>query len=576
MCGIAGIFSNDANEKRDILGPMMENLVHRGPDEEGVFKDEKVHLGVRRLRVIDLVTGSQPIKNEDGNIVVVYNGEIFNFKELRLELQAAGHVFATQTDTEVLVHGYEQWGQEVVDRLNGQFAFALWDGQKLFIARDRMGEKPLYYAMHEGRLIFASEIKAILTHVPSHPDIDESFWVFDAPVMGRTIFAGIHELPAAHWMTYDGRNLQIGRYWEIPNGPISEKSETELVDELRELLIDAVNIRMVADVPVGMFLSGGIDSAAIACIAKPDVAFSCHFPLGEKFDELHYAQTVARQIKARHVVVSPTYDDMRSRLRRVIRHLDQPIATASTISEFMLAEAAQKDGVKVILGGQGADEIFGGYIRYLLMSIEEGMGRSPELKNYHSLARYFWTPTMFENPAKRYFRLIHRATPADERPYIKNVEKLFSRHQDLLDKMGFCDTHISLPSLLTMNDRACASYGLENRCPFLDHRIVEFAFRLPPGLKIQQRTTKAILRKALRGIVPDQILDRNDKKGLVVPFRRWLTGPLAHWAERLEFQLAARLQIPKGSGRGEFDRAFYTRVCLELWFQNYFPDYPHA
>ncbi len=576
MCGIAGIYWGAREPKPDALGPMLENLVHRGPDEEGAFKDDRIHLGIRRLRVIDLETGSQPIFNEDGSVVVVYNGEIFNFSALRAELQKHGHVFKTKTDTEVLVHGYEQWGMEVVDRLNGQFAFALWDGSRLLIARDRMGEKPLYYAMRDGRLIFASEIKAVLAQFSSAPVIDESFWVYDAPVMGRTLFDGIHELPAAHLMTYDGRDLQIRRYWDIPNGPVNEKSESELVDELRELLIDAVNIRMVADVPVGMFLSGGIDSAAIACIAKPEVAFSCHFPLGEKFDELKYAELAAKKIGARHVVVRPTHDNMRANLMRVIRCLDQPIATASTISEFMLAEAAQKSGIKVILGGQGADEIFAGYVRYLLMSIEDEIGRSPELKNYHSLARHFWTPTMFENPAARYFRLIYRATPVDERPYVKTVEELFSRHRELVDKMGYCDSRISLPSLLTMNDRACASYGLENRCPFLDHRIVEFAFRLPGGMKIQNRTTKSILRKALRGIVPDAILDRNDKKGLVVPFRRWLTGPLAPWADNLESQLASRLQIPKGSGRGEFDRAFYTRVCLELWFQNYFPDYPHV
>ncbi|MCZ7584268.1 MAG: asparagine synthase (glutamine-hydrolyzing) [Deltaproteobacteria bacterium] len=577
MCGIAGLYSPAEKLQPGRIAPMVEILTHRGPDEGGVYESERVHLGSRRLKVIDLVSGTQPIYSEDRGVVVVYNGEIFNYRQLRSELQAAGHTFATQSDTEVLVHGYEQWGERLVDRLNGQFAFAIWDGKRLFLARDRMGEKPLYYARDGRRLIFASEIKAILKEFPSAPAVDESFWVFDTEVLGRTIFEGIREVPPAHLLTFDGDVLDVRAYWQIPAGPIADRSESDLVEELRTLLIDAVNIRMVADVPVGMFLSGGIDSAAIACIARPETAFSCHFPLGESFEEIEYAKLVAERIGARHTIVRPTPEQFRDRLGRIVWYLDQPIATASTISEFLLAESARDQGIKVILGGQGADEIFAGYVRYLFMLAEERLAQVEELANYHALARFFWNKFAFGDPAERYFELIRRTQPEDRDAYVHLVRDLFSRHEALLDKMGHFDALVSLPSLLTMNDRACAAHGLENRCPFLDHRIVEFAFTLPPTMKIDGYTTKAILRKALRGIVPDPILDRKDKKGLVVPFQQWLNGPLRPWADALVDKLGRRLDLPSGfNGRGGFDRSLYTRVCLELWFENFFPDWPNV
>ncbi len=566
MCGIAGIWGDGK------IQPMIDILTHRGPDEEGKFEKGKVKLGIRRLKVIDLVTGSQPIFNEDKSIVVVFNGEIFNYRELKEDLIKLGHQFSTKSDTEVIVHSYEQWGEKCLSRFNGQFAFCIYDGNKLFMARDRMGEKPLYYYLKDGRLIFASEIKAILTQLKTEPEIDESFWVFDSPIMGKTIFKDIHEVPQATYLVYDGKKLKRKNYWKIPNEPVFE-SEKILIETLRDLLEDAVKIRMHADVPVGLFLSGGLDSAAMACLANPDIVFTCRFNLGDKFDEFHFSKIVAEHIGARQIVVSPTADDMRKRLSNIIWHLDQPISTASSLSEFILAEEARKS-VKVILGGQGADELFGGYVRYVLMSIEENLSKQPELENYHSLAKFFWSKQIFENPAKRYYHLIHRATPVLDKPYIKMVQELFDYQKNsLINAMGYSDIYLSLPSLITMNDRASAASGLENRCPFLDHRLVEFAFRLPNGLKIRELKTKYLLRKAMRGIVPDPILDRKDKKGLVVPFQQWLSGPLYLWGKELEASLQRRIVVPGKSGRGEFDRGLYTRVCMELWFQNFFPDY---
>ena len=566
MCGIAGLWGEGNIE------PMVELLTHRGPDEEGFFIEGDLKLGVRRLIVIDLETGSQPIYNEDQSMVIVFNGEIFNYRDLRVELIDLGHRFRSKTDTEVILHAYEQWGEGCLERFNGQFAFCIWDGTRLFLARDRMGEKPLYFYHKDGRFIFASEIKAILNQVDTVPNIDESFWVFDSSVLGRTLFADVNELMPATLLAYDGKEIKTRTYWEIPTEPTLDMPEDKIVSRLTELIEDAVNIRMHADVPVGLFLSGGIDSSAMACFAKPEVVFTCRFPLGKKFDEFHYAKLVADHVGAEQVVVTPTEEDMRKHLPNIIWHLDQPIATASTLSEFMLAREAKKR-VKVVLGGQGADELFGGYVRYLLMHLEHQMGNQPELANYHSLARFFWNPQMFSDPARRYYLLIHRANPVKDEPYYRMVRDAFYRHSSLINGMGYSDILFSLPSLITMNDRASAASGLENRCPFLDHRLVEFAFSMPPELKIREYETKSVLRRALRGVVPDPILDRKDKKGLVVPFKQWLSGPLAQWGKNLRASLHQRIVVPGNVGRGEFDRDLYTRVCLELWFENFFPNY---
>ena len=314
------------------------------------------------------MTGTQPIWNETNDIVIVYNGEIFNYLTLRSQLMGYGHVFKTKSDTEVIVHAYEEWGERCVDRFNGQFAFAIYDSRdkpKLFIARDRMGEKPLYYARRNGTLFFASEIKALLTQIESEPAIGDEFWAFEAAFEGSTIFKGIHELLPGHYMAYDGETLRFTHYWDVPNntGVEHDRSEDDLAEELRELVISAVQVRLMADVPLGVALSGGLDSAAIACIAKPEKVFTCSFPMGPQFDESQYAAMVAKKIGAERFTVTPTPEDFVKFMPNVIWHLDTPIATASPIGEFMVTRGAARY-VKVLLGGQGADELFGGYARY--------------------------------------------------------------------------------------------------------------------------------------------------------------------------------------------------------------------
>ena len=565
MCGIAGFWG-----KGDISAAT-EILYHRGPDASGTAEPGPVSLGNRRLKVIDLKTGQQPMTNEDSRITLVFNGMIFNYTELRKELEGR-HRFRSQSDTEVIIHAFEEWGEKCLDRFIGMFAFALWDGKELFLARDRMGEKPLYYTLPRDpvRFAFASEIKSLLTLVDAGAELGDEYGAFETSVGDRTLFKGILTLPPGCYLRYDGRNVRVRRYWEIPSFDGPYEKEDYYVEKLRWLLEDAVKLRLRSDVPVGVFLSGGLDSSIIACLARPDVVFSCRYPYGPGYDEFEHARTVARHVGAKQVVIQPTAEDFKSDYPRILWHLDQPIATASSIGEFSLARAASRH-VKVVLGGQGADECFGGYVRYLLMAAEQKIGSREELRHYLPLARFFWNPEMFSDYARRYYQLIRRGGGKKE-VGLETVRDAFSRHAHLVDQIGRADIEISLPSLITMNDRAAAAWGLENRTPFLDHRIVELAFQIPPELKIRDMEQKVILRKAARGLVPDSIIDRKDKKGLIVPIQLWLEKELKGWAGGLLASLEKRpfyRQVPRaGASRGEFDRRLYSLLTLELWYRH--------
>jgi asparagine synthase (glutamine-hydrolysing) len=568
MCGIAGILGLDGVPPKGDVRRMTRRLAHRGPDDEGFHESGPVRLGIRRLAVIDLVTGHQPMGNEDGTIQVVFNGEIFNYLELRRELEGR-HRFVTQSDTEVIVHASEEWGESCVERFNGMFAIALWDGRRLILWRDRLGEKPLYWTEQGGRFLFASEVKALLEEVPAVPELDEDFRVFDAPVGDATLFRGIRALEPGHVLVHDGGRAQVRRWWTLPREPEAGVREEEWVERFRALLEDSVRLRLRSDVPVGVFLSGGLDSSLITALARPEVAYTCHHPLGPAYDELEHARGMAERAGAELVVVRPTAEDFRRLFPSIVWALDGPIATMSSIAEFLLARAA-RGRVKVVLGGQGADEVFGGYVRYLVMLEEDRIGNAPELREYRGLFRRLWGAGAFGDPAERYFELTRRAAPGSGAP-LARLRRHFPPERPVIDRMGIADLHLSFPSLITMNDRAAAAVGLENRCPFLDHRIVELGFSIPPHLKVSGLTTKVLLRRAARGLVPDSIIDRRDKKGLVVPIGRWLAGELREWAEDLRESLGRRglpgLPAPAAPERGEFDRSLYAAVALELWFR---------
>ncbi len=559
MCGIAGIWGKGDIKK------ILDVLSHRGPDGEGVYSSEKLKLGARCLKVTDFLNGDQPIYNEDKTICVILNGEIYNYLEIKEELKES-HVFKTKTDTEVIVHAYEEFGIDCVNRFNGSFALAIWDGKYLFIVRDKIGQKPLYYYHKDNSFIFASEIKGILTQVDAIPNITENFKVFETTLNEETLFKDIFSLPPASVLAFDGINLNIKKYWELKSNNSICLSEKQYIEKLRWLIEDAVRLHLRGESSIGLFLSGGLDSSLIAYLAKPKHVFFCHYKLGECFDELQYAQLVAKDIGAKLHVIEPVSSDFQKFYEKIIWHLDQPIATASTLSNFLLAKEASQF-VKVVLNGEGADELFGGYIRYLLMLTEDRLSKIPELKSYHSLAKYFWNENMFNDPAERYFELTKRGIPKTCLP-LNKIKEIFSCHNQLINKMCATDIEITLPSLLMMGDRICSAFGLENRSPYLDHRIIELAFSLPSEMKIKDYQTKYILRKIAKGIVPDEIIERKYKTGLIMPIAQWFSNDLHSWINLLVEKFKKRnIEIEKGKCRGEYDRYLYTLISLELWHQ---------
>jgi len=561
MCGIAGAYG-----PADIRA-MIRTLTHRGPDDEGFYVDGPLQFGARRLAIIDLNTGHQPLSTATGSHWITYNGELFNYLEVRKELEQQGFRFNTSSDTEVVVTAYQAWGARCLERFVGMFAFAIWDGREIFIARDRLGEKPLYYWSMGGRFLFASEIKALLVEVEPEPSLDDRFAVLEASLEPDTLFRGIRALEPGCFLTFDGSSVKVSRYWKIPEESHDRRSPGELAEELRSLLTEAVRLRLRSDVPVGLFLSGGLDSSLLAAMARPTKTFSCHLPYGPAYDELSYAQTMRDALGCEMHTVTVTPEDFRRDFPAVIWHLEQPIGTTSSIAEFALARLASQH-VKVAIGGQGSDEAFGGYVRYALLAEEERLGQSSLFREYHPLARILWGSDVFGPPADRYFSLIRRGIGSTAA--LEEVRNIFGRSGSLVDKMGATDFRMTFPSLITMNDRASAAFGVENRTPFLDHRVVEFAFRLPQALKIQGSQTKILLRQAARGLVPDSIIDCREKRGLGVPVGRWLANELKDWADDLTQSLRRRgIRLDPAQDRGEFDRTLFTQVSLELWFQTF-------
>jgi asparagine synthase (glutamine-hydrolysing) len=450
-------------------------------------------------------------------------------------------------------------------------AFGLWDGRRLFLARDRMGEKPLYYAVTPEAVYFASETKSLLAHVRAEPSIPADFLVFENTLSDATLFCHIKELAPAHYLLVDGTPAAAPqRYWSIPNVVDDDLGEQAAVRELRDLVYDAVTLRLQSEVPVGMYLSGGLDSSLIACIARPDYVLTSYYDVPGKFDEREPARAVARHIGAEQIFVTLAPDEVPALFETIIYHLDQPISSSSTITSFNLARRASPL-FKVVLNGQGADELFGGYGRYVLMQHEVELGRLPFFQQYTPMARRFWHPEMFGDPALRYLALNQRVAPRTALP-ADTVRRLFAYHPDIVAQMGYTDAMLTLQDLIKMDDRGCGHAGLESRSPFLDHRIVEFAFRLPARFKIRPGgVTKWILREVAREFVPAEIVDRQDKMGMVSPIGRWLRQELKPWSDELVAGLERRqlglAQEPPEDG--DYDRRLHALISLELWFRRF-------
>jgi asparagine synthase (glutamine-hydrolysing) len=615
MCGIAGIVRwNDEPVFAHEIRSMCDLMVHRGPDDHGVHVAPGIGIGMRRLSIIGLDTGHQPMSNEDGSIWVVFNGEIYNYASLRHDLQQRGHVFATASDTECLVHLYEEHGRALVDHLRGMFAFAIWDGnaRELLLARDRLGIKPLYYTASPHGLIFASELKPILQCHGVDRSLDWEavghLLTFLATPSAASIVAGIRKLEPAHVaVARAGQPLRLDRYWDVAFQPDESVTEGECVEQLRALLDESVALHRVSDVPVGAFLSGGVDSSAVVATlsrqqATPVKTFSIGFEEAG-FDELTYARDVAAQFGTDHydLVVRP---DVVAIVEDLTWYLDEPFGDTSAIPTYMVSKLAAAH-VKVVLTGDGGDEVFAGYERYLVEAREQSYDRLPaplrraagavgamlpagmrgkrflEHMALDGARRYVDASTMFRTGDLR--RLLHpdayRAMAGHDAA-AGAARSMGTFDDDWLSAVQRWDLTAYLPQdILTKVDRMTMAHSIEARPPLIDHRIVEFAATVPARLRLRNGQTKHLFKQAMRGLLPDHIIDR-PKHGFAVPLAQWLRTDLATFArdillsstarERGVFNLRHVERLLQLNDRGRnLDLQLWTLLSLELWCRRF-------
>lgn len=591
MCGIAGITSFDSQPVRfDKLRAMCDVLAHRGPDDAGYFLDDDVGLGMRRLSIIDVVNGHQPVHNEDGSVQVVLNGEIYNFRELRRMLAGLGHRFYTATDTETIAHLYEEYGVDCVSRLRGMFALALWDAKHklLLLARDRLGIKPLYYVENAGGLAFASELKALLQLPEVERTLDwcsvDHLFTFLCTPPAESIVAGVHKLePGQRLVATPGHAPAISQYWEIRFEPDYARREPEIVEQLRGLLEESVSLHLVSDVPVGAFLSGGLDSSAVVATmarlsSKPIKTFSIGFR-EPQYDETAHARRVAEVFGTEHeeLVLEP---DILALLDDIAWYLDEPFGDSSAIPTYMVSKLAARQ-VTVALSGDGGDELFAGYDKYRVEAHERRYshipmparrllsqigGRMPEgMKGRNFLRhislegvdRYLDASSLFKADQKQklFQSEITGLMQADSptRTFAAKHGRFDGHWLSALQQMDL--THYLPLDILTKVDRMSMAHSLETRVPLLDHVLVEFVAGIPPELQFRGGITKHLFKRAMRGLLPDEIIDRR-KHGFAVPLAAWFRG-------RLESTLRELLLSERSRQRGIFN-ARYLEQLLHL------------
>ncbi|MFL5899068.1 MAG: asparagine synthase (glutamine-hydrolyzing) [Solirubrobacterales bacterium] len=617
MCGICGLVSAERGPDIDVVKRMSGRLVHRGPDDDGIFCEGQAALAARRLSIIDLAHGHQPIASEDGSVVVVQNGEIYNYRELKRELGGRGHRFASDCDTEVLVHGYEEWGEGFVERLRGMFAIALWDKRRrrLLLARDRFGIKPLYYRHVGGELSFASELKGMLEQPGFSREIDpravSAYLAFNSIPAPLTIFTEARKLPPGHLLSLEGGELTLRRYARpgpVPAGEVRRGSADELAGELREVLDESIRAHLLADVPVGVLLSGGVDSggiAALACrhVSEPLRTFSIGFE-EEGFDELSRARLVAQRYGTDHheLVLRPDAVEL---LPRLVESFDEPFGDSSALPTYLVSELAAGE-VKVALSGEGGDELFGGYYTYVADLLARRVGRLAALARPLAEALPSRTDRVgFDYKAKRFARAA--ALPPLERH--NGWKEIFSAQAradlagpdasawDPLDlyRQRYAETAGAAPlarmqdldfgiylvdDLLVKTDRLSMAHSLELRVPFLDPKVAEFAFSMPTKLKVRGFAKKRLLRMALEPLLPREIV-HGRKQGFSIPIAAWLRGPLQPFAREvlapstlarqglLDPAAVAPLLDRHRSGREDLSRQIWGLMALTLWFDRY-------
>ena len=618
MCGICGAINVRGEPIPDLarrLETMNDLIAHRGPDDVGVWAHERGHVGFghRRLSIIDPTpAGHQPMGDDAGRWIT-YNGEVYNYPELRVQI---GGDFRTGCDTEVVLRAHDQWGADSVDRLRGMFAYALWDEreQELLCARDRFGIKPFYYAQVGDVLYFASEAKALLPFLPAiSTDLDglKDYLAFQFCLAGKTLFEGVRELLPGHRLRVRAGRAVPERYWEVYYDLDFDHTATYFEERIEALLGESVTLHLRSDVPVSAYLSGGLDSSTVASLASDATdermkAFTGRFPEDARYDESEYARELAgsKGLDLREIDID-VHDFLES-IEHVVYHLDYPTAGPGSFPQYMVSQAAARES-KVILGGQGGDEVFGGYTRYLIAYFEQCIKSAIDgtmhsgnfvvtyesiipnlvsLRNYKPLMKEFWREGLFEDLDARYFRLINRAphlsgevnlhklgdySPFDTFKEIFNGDNV--GHESYFDKMTHFDFKTLLPALLQVEDRVSMAHGLESRVPLLDHELVELAATIPADIKFRDGTMKHVYKRATRSLVPDSIAKRKDKMGFPVPLQEWMRGPARDFVgdvfssrPALERELFDNRRVVDGlEHENRFGRQTWGLLCLELW-----------
>ena len=626
MCGIAGFVDLWAasavrvrEERAQTLKNMCRVIRHRGPDDQGVMVTDGVALGMRRLSIIDLSGGRQPISNEDETVTIVFNGEIYNYRDLQSELRAQGHHLQTNSDTETIVHSYEEYGSACVESLRGMFSFALWDDRekKLFIARDRVGKKPLYYSVtRQGTLVFGSELKSLLEHPEVtreiNPDAVDAYFSLGYVPDPLAIFKNIEKLPPGHHLTFQNGRLSIERYWDFnyeTNG--NGHRAADYFDELRALLDESVKIRLVSDVPLGAFLSGGIDSSTIVALMarhmdQPVKTFSIGFN-EDSYNELKYARLTAQKFGTEHheFLVTPEICDV---VDELAWHFDEPFADSSAIPTYVVSKLA-REHVTVVLTGDGGDELFAGYTRYVTEQRRRGFDLVPRAirkglmdpvsrrlphgafgRNYlHNVSldaidRYLDSVSIFTGPNKN---LLYTS---DFREKLRRDSQMNSFFNELstnvkttasLDTLLYIDSKTYLPGdILTKVDRASMAVSLEARVPLLDHKLIEFVTRIPAGMKMAGLETKQVFKQAISDLIPAEILNR-PKQGFGVPIEQWINRQLRNRirdtlsdprTQQRGYVSRSHVEVLLGeheNGRRDHSMALWSLLMLELWHRNF-------
>lgn len=623
MCGLVAVINKTHQEANSfLLSKMASTIHHRGPDEDGIFIDKNIGFFHKRLSIIDLSTGQQPMTFND--CTIVFNGEIYNYIELREELIAKNHTFKTTSDTEVLLHLYKEYGNDFVNMLNGMFAFIIFDKpkNKLLVARDHFGIKPLYWYQDNNKIVFGSEIKALLAHpeIVAAPD-DENlceYLTFQFILGTGTMFKNISKIQPGHYLSIDLGNWKINetKYW-IPNFNIDHfHTEEYFIAELQKILEETISQQLRSDVPVGTYLSGGIDSSLVTIMAskflnKPFKSFSGAFNEGPEFNELEYARIAAKAANAELFEVFPTEQEFIDLLPKLIYHLDEPVAGPGLFPQYIVSRLAAKH-VKVILGGQGGDEIFGGYARYMIAYLEQAIKGAinqtneedehivslasilpnlPSLKQYIPMMKGFWKADAFEPMDRRYYNLLNRMGTTSNflHPDIKArcqdevIFKKFSGYfndpdtTSYFNKMTHFDMQGSLPGLLQVEDRVSMSVSIESRVPLLDRRIVDLISRMPAGMKFKGGEMKYLLKKTVKNIMPDKIMKRKDKMGFPVPLHLWSKNKGKDFMMDVLLSKKAKERNIINTQHIEkiiteeqpFSRGLWGILSLELWYNQF-------